>query len=195
MAKLDLNAFPQVWVADAEFRPRAGEPPDVHCLVLREWRSEKTIRLWRDQLARMRAPPHPVGPGSLFVSYSAMAELTCYLALGWELPCRVLDLLVEFRWLTNGTGWREDSPHKHRLIEAAAYFGMDPMDAAEKAGMQELGKRGGPFTDRERRDLVDYCERDVVVTAGLLTRMAPRLVLQALQRGRFIRSAARTQHA
>src|SRR5262249_30146476 len=40
----------------------------------------------------------------------------------------------------------------------------------------------------------DYCERDVATTTGLLRRLAPRLTLQALQRGRFTRTASRMLH-
>jgi hypothetical protein len=195
MPPLDLKAFPQVWVADTEYRQPAGERPDVHCLVARELWSGQTLRLWHDELARLRRAPHAVGPGALFVSYNAVAELSCYLALGWRLPCRVLDLLVEFRWLTNGTGWREGEESKHRLIHAAEFFGMNPMDAAEKSQLQSLAIRGEPFTSQEQRDLVAYCERDVLATAELLRRMAPRLNLQGLQRGRFTRTAARMLHA
>src|SRR5262249_39265831 len=195
MPPLYLKAFPQVWVADAEYRQPPGERPDVHCLVARELGSGRTLRLWHDELARLRQAPYPVGPGALFVGYNAVAELLCHLSLGWPLPCRVVDLLVEFRWLTNGTGWREGQESKHRLIHAAEFFGVNPVDAAEKSEMQALAIRGKPFTPGERRGLLAYCERDVVTTAELLRRMAPRLSLQALQRGRFTRAAARMLHA
>jgi hypothetical protein len=194
MPPLDLKAFPQVWVADAEYRQPPGERPDIHCLVARELWSGQTLRLWYDELARLRRPPHAVGPGALFVAYNALAELACYLALGWPLPACVLDLLVEFRWLTNGTSWREGEESKHKLIHAALYFNMNPMDVAEKSQLQALAIRGKPFTEEERRNLIAYCERDVLATTELLRRMAPRLSLQALQRGRFLRTAARMLH-
>ena len=38
----------------------------------------------------------------LFVAYYAPAELSCFLALGWPLPARILDLYIEFRAETNG---------------------------------------------------------------------------------------------
>ena len=188
MTPLDLRAFSQVWVVDAEFRQGAGERPEVHCLVASELWSGQTLRLWRDELLRLARPPHPVGAGVLFVSYNALAEFSCYLALGWPLPIRVVDLLIEFRLLTNGTAWREGEKSRHRLIQATQYFGMSPMDAADKSEMQTLAIRGGPFVESEQRELMAYCERDVVATTELLRRMAPKLSLQALQRGRFTRS-------
>ena len=195
MECLDLSRFEQVWVVDAEYRQPPGERPDVHCLVAQELWTGSTRRLWYDELARLRHSPYPVGPGSLFVCYNAIAELSCHLALGWELPCRIVDLLVEFRQLTNGTDWREGQKSKHRLIHAVEYCGMNPMDAVEKSEMQVLAIRGKPFSLQERRDLLRYCERDVITTAELLRRIAPRLTLAALQRGRFTRTAARMIHA
>jgi DNA polymerase I-like protein with 3'-5' exonuclease and polymerase domains len=61
--------------------------------------------------------------------------------------------------------------------------------------MQALAIRGKPFSAQEGRDLLHYCERDVLTTAELLRRMAPYLTLPALQRGRFTRTAARMLHA
>jgi hypothetical protein len=143
----------------------------------------------------MKRPPYPIGAGSLFVAFNAVAELTCHLSLGWEMPQRVMDLLVEFRWLTNGTSWREGQKSKHKLIHAAEYFGLDVMAAVEKSEMQQLAIRGGPFTEREQAALHDYCEQDVKVTAELLQKMCPHIqILQSIQRGRFIRSVAQTAH-
>jgi hypothetical protein len=195
MASLDLKCFPQVWIADTEYSQAAGDQPVVHCLVARELWSERFLRLWSDDLARLRHPPFPVGPGSLFVSYNAVAEFLSFLALGWKLPCRTVDLLVEFRWLTNGTDWREAEQSRHKLIHAAEYFDLSLLDAAEKSEMQALAVRGGPFSSEECRELLAYCERDVATTTELLRRMAPYLSLQALQRGRFTRTAARMLHA
>jgi DNA polymerase I-like protein with 3'-5' exonuclease and polymerase domains len=129
------------------------------------------------------------------VSYAAVAELSSFLALGWQLPCRIVDLLVEFRLVTNGIGWREGEKSKHKLIHATEYFGLNLLDAVQKSEMQALALRGGPFSSDERRELLRYCERDVTVTTQLLRRMAPHLSLQALQRGRFTRTAARMLHA
>jgi hypothetical protein len=69
------------------------------------------------------------------------------------------------------------------------------VDVVEKGSMQGLGARGGPFTPEERRQLLCYCAQDVRFTVELLRRMAPVIPLQALQRGRFVRTAARMVHA
>jgi hypothetical protein len=88
-----LEAFKTIWLVDFEFIP--GAPLcDPVCLVAHEFKSGQTIRLWRDQFGL--GLPYSVGPESLFVAYSAAAELGCHLALGWPLPERVLDLYFEW---------------------------------------------------------------------------------------------------
>ena len=97
-----LDAYREVWLVDFEFSAPPGERPDPVCLVAREFRSGRTLRLWQDDLRGRRVPPYPIGPECLFVAYFASAELGCHLALDWELPEQVLDLYAEFRCLTNG---------------------------------------------------------------------------------------------
>ena len=94
-----------VWLVDFEFRPidgLEGSLPEVVCLVARKWPEGPTLRLWQDELQSMRSPPIPFGNRALFVAYYASAEMDCLLELGWPLPANLLDLYVEFRWLTNG---------------------------------------------------------------------------------------------
>src|SRR5215475_3588462 len=98
-----LDAYPGgIWLADFEFSQPPGERPDPVCLVAREFRSGRTLRLWQDDLRGRRTPPYPIGPDSLFVAYLASAELSCHLTLNWPLPARILDLYVEFRNQANG---------------------------------------------------------------------------------------------
>src|SRR6516225_4419548 len=97
-----LDRFREVWCVDFEFSAPDGERPSINCMVAREYRSKRLIRLWRDELERLDEAPFDVGPNSLFIAYYASAELGCFLILGWRLPARVLDLFVEFRRFTNG---------------------------------------------------------------------------------------------
>src|SRR5262245_63942614 len=97
-----LDAYREVWMADSEFQAIPGERPIPICLVAREYRSGRTLRLWQDELQRRRTPPYPTGPDVLFVAYYASAELGCHLPLEWPLPARVLDLNTAGRTATNG---------------------------------------------------------------------------------------------
>lgn len=187
-----LDAFREVWLADFEFSAPPGERPDPVCLVAREFRSGRTLRLWQDDLRRRSEAPYPTGPDVLFVAYLASAELGCHLALGWPLPARVLDLYAEFRNRTNGL----TTPHGAGLLGALSWFGLDAIGAAEKESMRELAIRGGPWTAPERGALLAYCETDVVALARLLPAMLPGIDLpRALNRGRYMRAVAGMEHA
>jgi hypothetical protein len=49
----------------------------------------RIIRLWRSEFGH--APPFDIGPDTLFVAYSAWAEMTCFKVLGWEFPKHIFD--------------------------------------------------------------------------------------------------------
>jgi DNA polymerase I len=185
-----LDCFREVWLADFEFRQPPGERPEPLCLVARELRSGRLVRLWRDGLRASPRPPFPAGPDCLFVAYYASAELGCHLALGWPMPARVLDLCAEFRCLTSGL----PTPCGKGLLGALSHFGLDGLAAAEKDAMRELATRGGDHTAEERRALLDYCQGDVDALARLLPAMLPHLDLpRALLRGRYMAAVARME--
>jgi hypothetical protein len=185
-----LHCFHQIWLVDFEFQQPTGERPTPVCMVAREFRSGKLIRLWGDQLESLSEPPFSVSPDSLFVAYFASAELGCYLALNWPMPTRILDLYAEFRCLTSGL----KSPCGNGLLGAMAYFGLDAIEAAEKDSMRQLAMRGGPYTDEEKAALLGYCQTDVDALAELLPKMLPRLDLpRALVRGRYMTAVARME--
>src|SRR3954466_13551738 len=58
LAALPVAALPyrEPWALDFEFRAPDGERPEPLCLVARELRSGRELRLWRDQLAPGPAP-------------------------------------------------------------------------------------------------------------------------------------------
>ena len=188
-----LDAYREVWLVDFEFSAPPGERPDPVCLVAREFRSNRTLRTWRDDLRGRRIPPYPIGPDTLFVAYFASAEMGCHLALGWPLPERVLDLYVEFRNQTNGLS----TPNGSSLMGALLWFGLDPMMAVEKGAMRGLALRGGPWSSAEREALLDHCESGVLALAKLLPAMEPKLDLSRAVacRGRYLRALARMEHA
>jgi hypothetical protein len=169
--KVQGREFGEVWLVDFEYQSLPGERPVPTCMVAVEVGTGRTLRLWQDELRWLRSAPFNVGPDSLFVAYYASAELGCFYELGWSPPVNILDLFVEFRNLLNG--------HKLELgfgiLGALAYFNMPALDAIEKKEMRELAIRGGPFTDQERRALLEYCQTDVVALAKLLPAMERHL--------------------
>jgi DNA polymerase I len=84
-----LEPFDEIWCVDFEFSAGSGRRPEPVCLVAREVRGGRTLRLWRNQFGPR--PPYAIGPNALFVAYYASAEIGCHLALGWPKPARILD--------------------------------------------------------------------------------------------------------
>jgi len=185
-----LNQFREVWFIDFEYGQTPDNLPDVRCLVAKEWRSGKVLRLWADQLSRLSAPPFGIGPDTLFIAFFASAEMSCFLALGWQLPCYVLDLFIEFRNKTNGRYPIEGNG----LIGAMIYHQLDAIGVAEKKEMRDLALRGGHYTDVEKVALLDYCATDVIALEKLLPKMLPQIDLpRALYRGRYMKAVARME--
>ena len=185
---------------DFEFRALDGERPEPVCMVARELRGGRSLELWADELRACASPPFDVGPDALFVAFYASAELGCFLALGWPMPARILDLFAEFRVATNG---KPAGAGGSGLIGAALWHGLDAMAVDEKAQMRALVLRGGSYTADERRAVLDYCRADVDTLAALLPRMLPELLGRqpaarvalghALLRGRYMAAAARME--
>jgi hypothetical protein len=185
-----LAAFREIWLCDFEFWAPTGERPKPLCLVAREFRTGRTLRLWRDELQTLDKPPMDTGPSALFAAYFASAELGCFLALDWPAPARILDLYVEFRCLTSGL----TVPCGNGLLGALSWFGLDGLAAIEKDSMRELAQRGELYTADERRALLAYCETDVDALARLLPAMLSKIdLLRALLRGRYMGAVARME--
>lgn len=186
-----------VWCVDFEFRAE-GDPPDVHCLAAVELLSGRVVRLWRDELGSR--PPFDVGDDVLLVAFYASAEIGCFLSLGWPVPSNVLDLYAEYRNATNG----KRVPFGRKLTGALAAYGLAHLYAEEKADLQALARRGGPYSASEREALMDYCLEDARALAALLPRMLPQILerrgrsarvnlFHALLRGRYMAAAARME--
>jgi hypothetical protein len=182
-----LAHFKEIWLVDFEFQQPEGERPTPVCMVGREYRSGRVVRLWQQELSE---PPFSLGPDCLCIAYYSSAEWNCHLALGWPLPARILDLYVEFKRLTSGLKTSCGSG----LLGALSHFGLDALDAADKDAMRQLVMRGGPWSDDERRAILDYCQSDVDSLARLLPAMLPTIDFpRALIRGRYMAAAARME--
>jgi hypothetical protein len=104
----------------------------------------------------------------------------------------VLDLFTEFRACRNGVA----TIAGNGLLGALTHFGLDNIGATEKEGMRELIMTGGPWSEQQRADILDYCESDVLA----LDRLLPAILLgidlpRALLRGRYMAAAAAMEHA
>src|SRR5262249_14972727 len=161
--------FDEVVLADFEFVALPGERPRPVCLVARELASGRSHRVFGGDLVALKRPPYPIGPNVLFVAYYASAELGCHLALNWDLPARILDLYVEYSNRRNGLLLINE---RRDLLSALLNYGIDAMGAFEKESMRQLAMQGGPYTESEKRALLEYCESDVIAVDKLLRVMS-----------------------
>jgi len=182
--------FKNVVLLDTEFYGLPGNRQIPVCMVLREWRTGETIRLWQDDLQQLSECPFPVDSDSCYVAYYSSAEWNTFLALGWPLPVNVIDFYVEFRCLTNDL-----LPFgRAGFIDALNYFRIPSIGHAEKTEMRDLILTGGPWDAAQKTAILDYCESDVQGLADLYPYMMPRLDLpMALLRGRFMPATARME--
>lgn len=162
-------------------------------MIGRELISNRLVRPWQDQL--QDDPPFPIDDDTLFVAYFASAELGCFLELGWPIPTRILDLFTEFRVATNGI----QLPNGRGLLSALSHHGIPAITSDQKTAERALVMRGGPWTDDERAQVLNYCQSDVDPLGQLLERMLPAIrsrpngLGQALLRGRYMAAVARME--
>ena len=181
-----LSRFRELWATDFEFIPHDDGRLEVVCMVARELRSGRLLRLWADEL---RGAPFG-GPGVAMVAYFAPAEAGCFIELGWPIP-EIIDLFSVHRVATNGATGVGNS-----LVSALGHWGCPGLDAGEKDDMRRLILRGGPWDADERAAILDYCQGDVDALGPLLAAMEPVFakddagLAQELLRGEYMAAVA-----
>lgn len=151
---------------DTEYGTLPDGTVDPRCAVFL-FEDGREIRLWEDELCGLKALPFDVR-NTVFICYSAPAEIGVFLELGLPLPHHICDLYAEFLAITNG---RRPKKARMRIIDAMAAYGLNPVDVEEKAEMRALAMRGGVYTAQEKADLLDYCASDVYALRALWPRM------------------------
>lgn len=177
----------RTWVCDFEFSAQPGHRPQPWCGVFFCVETGETLRLTFDTPG-VECPVDP--EKDTLVAYFASAEITCFLALDWPVPDRVIDLYPELKVIhgavdPKGLGWS--------LLSMASAHGIATIEAEEKTFFREVAIRG-PKTPEEWAGLVRYCETDVTTTAKLFEKVAPLLNRgQALLRGAFVAAVSRME--
>ena len=113
--------FKDVIVLDCEFISRAEIGKSVVPVFLGAV-SLVTGQEWRIRLLPFRVItcPLPMGDDILYVGYSLQAEWSVFLAMGWPLPTRSIDLYAEYMMMTShldGEG-NDRVPKRKRKKEA-----------------------------------------------------------------------------
>jgi DNA polymerase I len=169
--------FTQTVVADFEYEVSDGDLPKVLCMVAyvldENLRHVRTIRLWRGDFGT--APPFDIGPNTVFVAYSAWAEMTCFKVLNWRFPVHVFDSHTAYLAATNvllpydpDEAKKRKKPRK-RLSDACRAYGIDGWERIDREAIaKDIGK--GRWREYGRETVFDYCEEDVRKTMQLLRR-------------------------
>jgi DNA polymerase-1 len=166
--------FAAVVVCDFEYEVGDGELPDPLCMVAHVLNENlehiDTIKVWRGEFGKQ--PPFDIGPDTLFVAYSAWAEMTCFKVLGWAFPTYIFDqhtayLAASNLLLPHNPDEKRAKPRK-RLPDACRAYGLDGWENMDKG---DIAKSIGEGTWREKyspSDVMDYCEEDVRMEVALL---------------------------
>jgi DNA polymerase I len=184
-----LSPFNNIFVVDFEFVVNPGDHAQPVCLVFHEINSAETKWIWLEGKNPLTiTPPYPMGETDLFVAYYSSAEWGCHLSLNWPLPAP--DLYPEFRLLTNGLPGVSKG-----LLGVCQRFGVNAISESEKKTTRTRIMQGPPYTGKEKEEIINYCESDVLETAELFKRMLPYIdVPRALFRGRYMETFATMEH-
>jgi DNA polymerase-1 len=167
--------FRRVVIFDFEYEIEDGNLPNVLCMVayvLDEYlRLVRIIRLWRGEFDS--TPPFDIGPDTLFVAYSAWAEMICFIVLGWKFPVHIFDLHTAYLAATNillpySPDEVRAKPRK-RLSDACRAYGIEGWENIDKPAIAKaIGE--GHWREYGQPAVFDYCEEDVGNSAKLLRR-------------------------
>jgi DNA polymerase I len=166
--------FSSVVVCDFEYEITADDLPDPLCMVAyvldENLQHVRTIRMWRDDFGK--TPPFDTGADTLFVAYSAWAEMTCFMVLGWQFPAHIFDQHTAYLAASNillryDPDEVRKKPRK-RLSDACRIYGLDGWERINK---ENIAKAIGDGTWRGRYspgEVLDYCTEDVRMEVQLL---------------------------
>jgi DNA polymerase-1 len=163
-------------VTGGEYHLQAGDLPRVLCAVAyvldEHLQHIDTIRLWRGEFGP--EPPFDVGPDTLFVAYSAWADLTCFMTLGWRFPAHVFDLHTAYLATSNILlPYDPDEKRKRRrkrLPDACRTYGIEGWEQIDKESIAEdIGN--GHWQKYGKEAVLEYCEEDVKKSVELLRAM------------------------
>ena len=165
--------FSTINVCDFEYEVADGDLPNVLCMVVyvldENLQHVRTIQMWRDNFGT--APPFDVGPDALFVAYSAWAEMTCFMTLGWKFPEHIFDLHTAYLAASNillphNPDEVRKRPRK-RLVDACRAYGIEGWERLDKETLsRDIGE--GRWRDYGREHVFEYCEEDVRASTSLL---------------------------
>jgi DNA polymerase family A len=165
--------FSNIVVCDFEYEVADGELPVPLCMVAyvlnENLQHVRTIKVWRGEFRN--TPPFDTGPDTLFVAYSAWAEMTCFLVLGWKFPAHIFDQHTNYLAVSNVLlPYNPDEVRKRQAKDLAAAcraYGLEGWERVDKKVIAaDIGN--GLWRKYGQKFVFDYCEEDVKMSARLL---------------------------
>jgi hypothetical protein len=184
-----LDCFDAVLGMDFEYGHEPGNIVKPVCGVARNMRDGRVHRVWLAD-GRCAPPLHGQWQSPLMITYNAVAEISCYLALGWAPPPYVLDLYIEYRNKWCGTGHVGFG-----LLHALSEYGVQGLAPEEKEIFQARALLDAAYSEHDRKQMLAYCQTDTDAVLHLLPKMLPEINLeQALLRGKYQVAVAHMEH-
>jgi hypothetical protein len=166
--------FGSVAVVDFEYEIEPGGLPNPLCMVAHvldeNFRHVHTIKRWRGEFGA--EPPFDIGDDTLFVAYSAWAELTCFLVLGWKFPVHIFDCHTAYLAASNILlPYDPDETRKKQskaLPDACRAYGIEGWEHINKPHISEAIGNGTWRGQYSPEQILEYCSEDVIKTAELV---------------------------
>ncbi len=167
-------SFNSIYVVLCGVTDNSADPPSPIYVAMLNLNDGSTFQIDVSKLHSHRQPPYPTGAQALLVSIGVEDLLSVHLALGWRMPERLLDLIVEFRNITNGK-FVTGGPG---LVGSLIWYGLPAVS----------GPRAVTLPHQVRQQLA--------AIASLFRRMRPDIDWgRALLRGRYLIAVARIELA
>lgn len=106
-----LSSFTSIWCIVVAVERQPGERLKPIAIAAIDLAAETEVQLGIPKLRGIRRPPYPTGPQTLIVTVDAELLAGLHLALGWRMPERIMDVLLE---------WRNERPADRTLVGGLA---------------------------------------------------------------------------
>ncbi len=176
----------KTFTIDFEFHAKGGENPRPWCVAWHCIETGGEGTLWLDG----QDVPCPFPRPYRMVAHYALAELGCFLELGWGPPDEVIDTLAEARTVR---GQVIPSTGSWGLLHVANSCGVETMSSEHKDEMRHLAMGDEVPPDRQA-ELMVYCLEDVRAGLAIWRVLEPQVdIPEAVLRGRYLKSLARVE--
>ena len=146
--------FKNIVVFDFEYRQLPGENPEPVCCTFKEIKSDKQITHW--YLSENFEWPFK-SEDTLYICHNAVAEVSCMLELGIDIPDFIWDTYVQDKKLFLG------KENRFNLLSCCQRFGIKTISEAQKNVYRDLIISNYPdYTDEEKQKIIEYNISDVV---------------------------------